>query len=350
MKKVLTVFCLSVITVCLVHGQEQSGIPARVTAVNGKEFPVFLQGVEGDKMVFQLYKRPTNQNAPMKAIAKIEFVGQIDIAGAEQLFSTGDYQGMLLKLKGELKPSLDTYWGFMAIENNLQDLFVMVMKAYLRMGDVPNANKAATILLQHPDNDVKGQAESMAVLAALGDNRIEDAEAMLADIKSEPGKLYLGACIQQAKGQIGEAFKMTNRVISDFGNDLGWMPQVELLNARLYLDAGLTNSAANTARQVMNIYKNSDVGNDAAKLHGELVLAMQEYDAAVKAREDAEAAARAEIKARAAERAKGYGFGSGEESDSEEAADEGGMEPAVEEDGMQPVAEEDGGGEESGEL
>ena len=135
MKNILTIFLVALIPALAVQGQEQSGIPAKLTAVNGKEFPVFLQGIEGDKIVFQLYKRPANQAAPLKAIAEIEFVGQVDVAGAEQLFSTGDYQGMILKLKAELKPSPDDYWSYMTVENNLQDLFTMLMKAYLRLGD-----------------------------------------------------------------------------------------------------------------------------------------------------------------------------------------------------------------------
>jgi hypothetical protein len=292
----------------LTQAQQQSGIAARLTAVNGKEFPVFLQGLEGDKVIFQLYKRPQNQAAPLKAIDEIEFLAQFDKPGIEQLYSTGDYQGMILKMKAELKPSLDGYWDFMTVENNLQDLFTMLMKAYLRSGDIASANKAAAILLQNKDKTVQGQAESIALLAALGEDRIADAEALLAGVESEPGKLYLGACIERAKGQTAAAFMLTNRLIREFGNDLGWMPQAELLNAHLYVDSGLTNSAINTARQVMNIYRNSDVGNDAGKLHSELVLVKTRYEADVKAREDAEAAAAVERRARAAERAKGFGF------------------------------------------
>lgn len=321
MNKTLATIFIALSTVLVVYGQEQPGVPAKMTAVNGREFPVFLQGVDGDRIVFQLYKRPTNQNAPMKAIAKIEFVAQVDTAAAEQLFSTGDYTGMILKLKSELKPSVDDYWDFMVVENNLQDVFVMLMKAYLRSGDIASANKAAGILLQNTDPSVQAQAESISLLAALGEGRIEDAEALLAQIESAPGRLYMGASIERAKGNIDAAFQLTNQLIRDFGNDLGWMPQTELLNARLYLESGMTNSAMYTARQVMNIYKNSDVGNDAAQLHSELVLELKKHEDKRKAREDAEEAARAAVRARAAERAKGYGFGDEEESEVEDAVE-----------------------------
>ncbi len=321
MNRILATLFVMLSAVLMVHGQEQSGIPAKLTAANGKEFPVFLQALDDDKIVFQLYKRPNNQAVPVRLIAKIEFVAPIDSDGAEELFGVGDYQGMITKMRGEFKPSLDDYWPFMAVENNFQDLFTMLMKAYLRTGNVSKANDAAEILLQNKNEAVKGQAESIALLAALGQDRIADAEGLLQTIKSAPGKLYLGACIERAKGHPFEAIQMITDLIAQYANDLSWMPQAELLCAHLYMDMGMTNSAINTARQVQNIYTHTDVGNDASKLHEELLLAKQQADEAAKARQDAEEAAREAVRARAEQRAKGYGFNVDEESDAGTDAD-----------------------------
>jgi tetratricopeptide (TPR) repeat protein len=229
---------------------------------------------------------------------------------------------MIMKMKGEFKPSLDDFWPFMAVDNNLQDLFTKLMKAYLRVGNIAKANEAAAILLNNSNPSVQGQAESISLLAALGEGRIDDAQGLLAKVESEPGKLYLGACIKRAQGASFEAIQMLTDLIEKYANDLSWMPQAELLCAHLYMDMNMTNSAMNTARQVMNIYPQSDVGNDAARLHEELRLAIQQTDEAAKSKAAAEEASRAAVRARAAERAKGYGFNVNEESDAETAVDD----------------------------
>lgn len=317
MKRILATLFMLVTVATIAHGQEQSGIPAKLTAANGRQFPVFLQGMNNDKIVFQLYKKNQNREVPARLIRTIEFVGRLDTDGIEQLYNTGDYQGMINKMKMEMKPSLDDYWQFMIIENSLQDHFTMLMKAYLRVDDVSQASKAAAILLQNDAASVRGQAESIAILAALGEERVADAESMLDEVDSAPGKLYLGACIERAKGQYKVAIQRITELIAQYPNDLSWMPQAELLNARLYMDMAMTNSAIATARQVKAIYANSDAGNVAAALYDEYVLAKQKADEAAKAKAEAEAAAMAEVKARAKERAEGYGFDESESLNAE---------------------------------
>jgi hypothetical protein len=317
MKRICAAFFILVSTALLAQAQ-QSGIAAKMTAANGKEFPVFLQGVEQENIVFQLYKKTNNQTVPARLITKLEFVGQFDADGAEGLFNTGDYQGMIEKMEADLQPSLDAYWPFMSVENNLEDLFIKLMKAYLRQGNAPKAGEAAAILLQNPSASVKGQAESIAILAALRNDRVAAAEAMVESIESAPGKLYLNACVFQAKSKPVEAIKLITELIKQYANDLDWMPQAELLNVQLYLDMGLTNSAIRTAQQVQNIYANSDVGNDAAKMHEEISLAKQRAEEAMAARAAEEEAERASVRERAKERAKGYGFNITEESESAE--------------------------------
>ncbi len=322
MKKVLSIFFVLASITLFAQGQEQSGIAAKITAANGRQFPVFLQGMKDDEIVFQLYKSTSNKAVPAHLITNVEFVGRFDADGIEQFFSTGDYQGMIDKMNADLKPSFDDYWQYMSIDNNLQDIYTMLMKAYLRMGNDVKASEAAAILLKNPDAGVKGQAESIAIIAALGEGRVSDAEAMLGEINSAPGKLYLGACVERAKGLPKQAIQLITQLIAEYGNDLDWMPQAELLSAHLYVDMGMTNSAINTARQVKNIYAKSDVGNEAARFQEELVLAQQKAEEAAKAKAEKEEADRAAVKARAAERAKGYGFNVDTESEEANSVDQ----------------------------
>ena len=117
------------------------------------------------------------------------------------------------------------------------------------------------------------------------------------------GKLYLQACIERARGNPKAAFLLVNQIISEHANDLRWMPQSELLNVHLYMDTGLTNSAIQTARQVKNIYRNSNIAVDARNLQTYLEEAQVATEMAAKAREEEEEKARAEVRARAEARA-----------------------------------------------
>ena len=309
MKLLSIVISMLLFSSALVHAQDQTGVPAKITAANDKEFPAFIQNMEGDTLVFQLFKRPSNMNVPARYIKKVEFVGPFDTASADQLFNDGDYQGMIDKMTSELQPSIDAYWPLMSFQNNYQELFTKLMKAYLRIGDADSARKGSAFLLKNPDAAVHGQAGSINLLSALDQNDIAAAEAMLPEIKSSPGKLYLGACISRAKKEYAQAFLQITDLIEKYPNDLSWMPQAELLSAHLYLDTGLTNSAIQTSRQVMKMYAGTDVVNDAKKLNEDTILAKQKAEEEAAARAEAEAAERAAVRAKAIERARGYGFG-----------------------------------------
>ena len=326
MKGVFSALLVLLASVTLSQAQEQSGIPAKLT-VKGRQVPVYLQGMDGDKITFQLNRKPNNQSAPAQVITKIDFLGRYDVQAMEQQFNEGDYQGLIDTLASVLKPSLDDYLQYMVIENNLQDVFAMLMKAHLRLGNSAKAQELSKVLIQNPDTSIQAQSESIGLLAALGENDIAAAEALLGKIDSEAGKLYLGASIERAKGNYAAAHIMVVDLIAEYPNDLDWMPQAELLSARLYMDVGRTNSAINTARQVKVIYANSNTGNDAAKLHAQYLDAQKRAAEAAQAKADEAAAKRAEIAAKAEERAKGFGFDAKEDDETEDA--ETGTTPAT---------------------
>ncbi len=295
--------------------QGQTGVPAKIKAVNGKEFPAYLQGINGGNITFNLHGRSKVQAVPAKLIAELNFVSPLDADGVNQLFVSGDYQAMIDKMDRELMPSLQDYWQYMGIANNLQNVFVDLMNAYLWMGNIPKARESAEVMLKNGDAAVKAAALGVAVNAFLSEDNLEKAQSLLEQVDSEPGRLYLQACIHRANGEPQEAIKLVDDVIANYANDLAWMPQSELLDAYLYMDLGLTNSAINTARQVESIYTDTGISGIAKKLQSELHESVKRAEAAAEAKKAEEAAERERVKARAQERAKGVGFGASEESE-----------------------------------
>lgn len=304
MKRLFKIIATLAAAVSLAHAQDQSGVPARMSVITGKTVPVFLQSLSEGKLVFQIYKRP--KDIPLNDITKVtsfEFMNQFDSSGVNELFNAGEYQAVVDKMSEELKPSLDEYWQFMSVENNFQNDFGNLLTAYMELGEMDLAEKAAAILLQNTNPDVRSKGTTAAIKLALAAGNIEKAEMMLEGFDSEVGTLYLKALIEQAKGNPKAAFLLVNQIVSGHANDLNWMPQAEFLNVHLYMDIGLTNSAIQTARQVKNIYGNSSIAMDAQKMQTYLEEAQAAAEAAAKAREEEEARARAEVKARAEARA-----------------------------------------------
>jgi tetratricopeptide (TPR) repeat protein len=304
MKRLFKLLATLLAVASVAHAQEQSGIPAKMTVVTGKTVPVFLQSLSDGKLIFQIYKRPNN--VPLGDITKVsrfDFMNQFDSAGVNELFDAGDYQAVVDKMSAELKPSLDEYWQYMSVENNFQNEFCSLLTAYMELGDMTNAQMAASILIQSSNPDMRAKGMVATIKLALAKDNIEEAEQLLESFDSEVGKLYLKACIERARNNPKAAFLLVNKIISEHPNDLKWMPQSEFLNVHLYMDIGLTNSAIQTARQVKNIYGKSNIAADAQKLQTYLEEAQAAAEAAAQAREEEEEKARAEVRARAEARA-----------------------------------------------
>ena len=87
---------------------------------------------------------------------------------------------------------------------------------------------------------------------------------------SEAAKLYLLACVQRVQNEPKKAIQTVTSIIAEHGNDVEWLAPSELLSAQIYLDMAMTNSAVNTARQVMNMYAGTYVSGDAARFYNRL--------------------------------------------------------------------------------
>ncbi len=274
MKRLL--FSLVVLFAAAASGQvAQSGTPARLEVVNGKVVKAFLQSMEDGILTFQQSKSTRNVPAPADKIRSLTFYPKYDSVAVEHSFNEGDYSSVITTLG----PVMEPYWDYMAISNNLQAAFGMLVKSHLREEDYAKVQSASEVLVESSNPDLVVQGQVYAALVALSNtttngvvasNSLVRAEALLGEVDSEVAGLYLQACIERAKGAPQEASKIVAELIANHGNDLDWMPQSELLSAYLYLDQGITNSAANCARQVQSIYGGSNIARDAEKFRATL--------------------------------------------------------------------------------
>jgi len=249
----------------------QSGTPAQIEVTNGKSVKGFLQSLENGVLTFQPPKSDRDYPAPADKIATLTFYPKYDSFATEESFNAGEYSAVISTLDPVMKP----YWDYMSISNNLLAPFGMLVKAHFVNEDFDRVQSAADILMESRHSELLLQGQVYSALVALSNtdtngivttNGLAVAEKFRNEVESDAAGLYLQACIERAQGEPRTAIWTLCGVIANYGNDLEWMPPSELLAAHLYLDDGMTNSAANTARQVQSIYGGSSVASDAQTL------------------------------------------------------------------------------------
>lgn len=286
--------------------ETQSGTPAMLEAINGKQARVFLQRLEDGKLTFQAYKSTKDMTVPASKIKSLTFYPKYDAEAVEQQFNAGDYSNVL----STLDPLMESFWEYMTVENNLRDAFCMLMDAYYKNGDFPKTRKAAGILLESGDPKLVQRGQANIALVAIAENDLETAKKIRGEVTSEAAGLYLQACIERAEQRPKDAIKTVSDIIIYHANDVEWLAPSELLCAYLYVDmlgansVITTNSALHTARQVKNIYAGSSVAADAEKLWFRLGGAEREAAIAAEKAEREKEEAEKKAKREAEEKAK----------------------------------------------
>jgi len=286
--------------------EAQSGTPALLEAVNGKQARVFLQHLKDGKLTFQAYKSNKNIAVPASKIKSLTFYPKYDAEAVEQQFNAGEYSAVL----STLDPLMESFWDYMVVDNNLRAAFCMLMDAYYKSGEFTKARKAANILLESGDPELVQRGQANIALVSIAENDLETAKKIRNEVTSEAAGLYLQACIERAEQRPKDAIKTVSDLIINHANDVKWLAPSELLCAYLYVDmlgdnsVITTNSALHTARQVKNIYAGSSVAADAEKLWVSLGGAEREAAIAAEKAEREKEEAEKKAKREAEEKAK----------------------------------------------
>lgn len=285
----LSVWMLTAIGAVAQEQAVQSGVPARLEAINGKQARVFLQHLKDGKLTFQAYKSDKDISVDATKIKSLTFFPKYDAEAVTADFNAGNYAGVI----STLDPLLEPFWEYMLVDNTLRDAFCMLMDAHLKTGDFPKVLKAAALLQASGAPNLMQRGQVNTALAALAGGDFKTAEKIRNEVESEAAGLYLQASIERKNDQPKAAIKTVSIVIADHANVVEWLGPSELLCANLYMDMlgsipGITtNSARNTARQVKNMYGGTPVAADARKLWvslgGEAVEAAAEKEKADRA-------------------------------------------------------------------
>lgn len=249
--------------------------PAVITLKEeGRSFRVFLQGTDGESVSTEYQKLRTPKEFGTDEIKFIEFtpvgLNENEVKSlqnsAEELFKQAEYEQLI----EQVAPVTAPYGPYMAINNNLQDIYGLLMQAYARTGKKELASEVAAHLMGTQDKLLKLNALVYSALTAAEKKEFDRAKELLEQIAEPAAALYVQASIARSEGKPREAIKAAAKVVSDHVNDREWLPRAELLCIELYLETGRTNSAAVTARQTAKIYAGTNIGKEADTLYSRI--------------------------------------------------------------------------------
>lgn len=242
--------------------------PAILERNDGRAWRLFLKGRDSQYVTVRLDKAARDSRYELKDIRLLTFTGvSFDPQRLEQQFNAADYPAVIQTLE----PQLNGCRPYASIRNNMEQAFLTLLKAYCRGADWASAARLAEDLRESPNPDLARASRIATARSAIGQGDVLTAEDLIGQLDDVPAaQLYLRACLQQAQGRPKEAVRTAVRLIAEHGNDMNWMPQTELLCARLYLELDLPESAAAAARQAAVFYEGTNIGAEAAALHAEL--------------------------------------------------------------------------------
>lgn len=244
-----------------------SGALAVIERNDGRAWRVYLQRIDGENIVTRLENSPEDRLFKISDIVRLDFLSAAyDSAAAEARFRAADYTEAIRIMA----PSIMPYQNFASISNNLEAAFCLLVNAYIENGDFAQARDLSACLISSHNPSVQVSAQVGRALAALGGGDIPTAEAIMPKIQNSAAKLYVQACVERAKKQPKAAIQTAIKLIAEYPNDMGWMPQTELLCAELYYEMGMTNSAVATARQTQKLYAGTNVEKEALALRSKI--------------------------------------------------------------------------------
>jgi len=265
-KRMVILLCCGMITAGLTASA--LAVNATLTQQDGRPMTGRIADRTGDQI--QLLRGGVGMPIRIENIKSLSFDFNVDVRKLGELKAERAYEQMIAILEPALKPFAE----FADIPSNLTPFQTLLMELYYTSGQFDAAALTAQNMARgsySPDLQEKariyqllslvesGQQDKADELAAeYGWDRAEDAET--------PARLYLAAKLLAAQEQYTEALLSAAKVIALNDHESDWMPPAELLCAELYLELGMHESAEEVIRQILLLYKNSDVADKAGQL------------------------------------------------------------------------------------
>ena len=256
-------FCVFIFTASC-YAQDLIGI---INLDNGKKINAVLYKIDNNVIRCIEYKSKKTFSIPVDKIKNIVFISEYNFANFFEETNLLDEEFL------NFEKEITKYSNFMFINNNLLNHFYDYLD-YLFVSErfeINVINHINTLGLSMVSS-INSKGLHYECLYMIKMHEFEKAQALIKETFNEAEKIYFQALILNEQKRFKDAMKMVTQMIINHSNDTTWLPPIELLSAKIYLDLGLTNSAINTAKQVEKIYK----GTVAAKIAGKIYNTLEQ--------------------------------------------------------------------------
>lgn len=261
------VILLSALMVWNAQAESEKPLQARLTRSDDRIRRIILLDCTADELTYRLENGTESWTRPLADVRRLNIrLPEFDLEALRSQYISSDYAGVV----ATLETAVGRCGLYMPVANNALEAYELLAEALLRNGDFEKARRAGMNLLTAPDAEVRERARAVVALSTLGTGNPGKAAEWRDRLKDPAAELYVSACIQRAQQNSKAAMQTAIELIAAHPNDHEWMPQTEFLCAQLYLDLGMTNSAAVTARQVQSLYPGSECRAEARRLQEEI--------------------------------------------------------------------------------
>lgn len=277
MKKVLFSIVL-VAVMCAGTNAQTTRIPVKLIT-GSDEQQVYLLGWQDEQIWYGLPGATGRFGVYPRDVKEIVFPIELDQEQVNKHIKDREYDQAIKLLEEGLKP----FQSYRNLPSNMTAHQINLMELYNKIGNY-ETSLAYSLLLVGPDRDpdwppkcgpeMERTCYVFQGLALMELNRIEEAEKLFeqrgwtTDMPDDaPAEdLYITAEFMANKKDYTAAIKMAAKVVAFNSDDPEWLRPAELLCAEMYAELGMYESADEVIREIMELYKNTDVYDQAQQL------------------------------------------------------------------------------------
>lgn len=206
---------------------------------------------------------------PIRRLSYINFRVLTALKEMGPLFDEGLYGEVTALCEKVLSPAL----AYADLPNNLTQPFTRWMIASYWSGAYDRTVELSDILMRSRDKTLKASAEFYRRLARMELGEMAEMSAFLktpAATNFYPtgsvSRLYIDARVLQDNGNPKAAIQTASQMILDHDRDPDWLPQADLLCAKLYFDLDMPEAAESVLKDIRTLYPDPGIQKRASAI------------------------------------------------------------------------------------
>lgn len=260
-------FLMTAVLCGIALGAVGEPIQATVRFDEEKTVPGTLIRRRADFVVIQPRGSEKPGRVPLSRLNYINFRVLTALKEMGPLFDDRMYGEVTALCEKVLSPALE----YADLPNNLTQKFTQWMIASYWTGAYGRTVELSDILMRSRDKALKTSAEFYRRLARMELGEMDEMNAFLKTPAAAAlyptgsvSRLYIDARVLQSIGNPTAAIRTVSQMIIDYGRDLDWLPQADLLCAELYFELEMPEAAESVLKDIRTFYSDPGIQQRAS--------------------------------------------------------------------------------------